>query len=70
MKLWVNGEQREVSVTSEGTLSVAQLVSQLGWPTQRVAVERNGNVVPKTEHTKTDVQPGDKIEVVTLIGGG
>lgn len=70
MKLWVNGEQREVSETSQGTLSVAQLVTELGWPAQRVAVERNGNVVPKTEHAKTDVQPGDKIEVVTLIGGG
>ena len=64
MKLWVNGEQREVTETSQGTLSVAQLVTELGWPAQRVAVERNGNVVPKPNTRKPTCSPETKSKLL------
>ena len=70
MDLWINGDQHVFDVPPADGLSVAQVVSQLGWPAQRVAVELNGQVVPKNEHEHTDVKNDDKMEIVTLIGGG
>ena len=70
MNLWINGNQQEFETQSSERLTVAQVVAHLGWSSQRVAVELNGLVVPKHEHESTDVKSDDKVEVVTLIGGG
>jgi thiamine biosynthesis protein ThiS len=62
----VNGEERELP---EGT-TVAALLQQLGIGTARVAVERNREIVPKSEYTTTVVAPGDALEIVEFVGGG
>jgi thiamine biosynthesis protein ThiS len=66
MILHINGEQREFS---DG-LTVAALVAQLGMKPDRVAVELNLEIVPRTEWTITTLKNGDKLEVVHFVGGG
>lgn len=62
----INGEPRTVL---QGT-TVAALVTELGLADRRVAVERNREVVPRAEHASTVLQAGDKLELVTFVGGG
>jgi sulfur carrier protein len=50
--------------------SVAQLLEQLGYAEKRVAVERNGAILPKSLHAATLLAAGDEIEIVQAIGGG
>jgi len=54
----------------DGTVTVADLVRELALQGKRVAVERNGEIVPKGRHGETRVAPGDKIEIVAAVGGG
>ena len=62
----INGETRTVA---QGT-TVAALVEQLGLGDRRVAVERNREVVPRAQHATTVLAAGDRVEVVTFVGGG
>jgi thiazole synthase len=62
----LNGESREVP----GPLSVADLLQHLGLRPQHVAVEVNKELVPRSRQSSTVVEPGDALEVVTLVGGG
>ena len=62
----INGEHRRVA---EG-LSIAQLVSELGFDPVRVAVERNLEVVPRSTLGDVSVQDGDDFEIVRFVGGG
>ena len=66
IRIVVNGETREVP---EG-LGVSGLVSHLGLPLDRVAIERNLEILPRSQWLTTAVQPGDKYEIVHLVGGG
>jgi sulfur carrier protein len=66
MQLTVNGQDRELE---EGT-TIAQLLEQLELDPRMLAVERNLNLVPRTQHASTPLAAGDRIEVVTLVGGG
>jgi len=66
MDIRVNGEPMGVS---EG-LTLRALVEQLGLGGGPVAVERNGEVVPRAEHATTLVHEGDVIEIVHFVGGG
>lgn len=50
--------------------SVAALVEQLGFAGATVAVERNGEIVPRARHAEARLAEGDRLEVVTLVGGG
>jgi len=50
--------------------SVADLLGELHLAGKPVAVERNGEVVPKRQHAQTPVSAGDVFELVTLVGGG
>jgi len=54
----------------DSTVTVADLVRELALQGKRVAVERNGEIVPKGRHGQTQVAPGDKIEIVAAVGGG
>ncbi|NBC10283.1 MAG: sulfur carrier protein ThiS [Planctomycetes bacterium] len=65
MKLTLNGATHE---TEAGTVS--DLIAELGLAGQAVAVEINQQVVPKKQHDQTSLHDGDKIELVTLVGGG
>jgi len=66
MQIEVNGEQREVAVET----SIAELLAQLELDPRYLAVERNLQLVPRTEHAETQLADGDRLEVVTLVGGG
>ena len=66
MKVVVNGEEREVAA---GT-TVGELVNVLELTSERVAVERNGRIVQRAEHGRVVLSEGDRVEVVTLVGGG
>ncbi|WP_428267358.1 sulfur carrier protein ThiS [Haliangium sp.] len=62
----VNGSPRQVAA---GT-TVAGLLTELGLGERRVAVERNRAVVPRAEHAHTQLAAGDRLELVTFVGGG
>jgi thiamine biosynthesis protein ThiS len=62
----INGQGRSVS---EGT-TVANLIGELGLAGRPVAVERNREVVPRVAHASTVLAAGDRLEVVTFVGGG
>ena len=62
----INGQQRLVN---PGT-TVATLIGELGLAGKPVAVERNREVVPRALHASTVLTAGDRLEVVTFVGGG
>lgn len=62
----VNGEPHAIE---EGS-SVADLLRALGLDAQQVAVERNREIVPRAAHAETTLTPGDRLEIVTFVGGG
>ena len=66
MEISVNGEQRSV----DAALSVAELLRGMGLEGKRLAVERNGEIVPKSAHAATPLAEGDRIEIVIVVGGG
>ena len=66
LQLTVNGETRSATPGS----SVAQLLSDLGLDSRKVAVERNLEIVPKSAYVKTALAEGDRIEIVAFVGGG
>jgi len=66
IQIEVNGEQREVA---EG-ITIAGLLRELEVTQPHVAVEVNMEVVPRARHGETMLRAGDRLEVVTLVGGG
>lgn len=66
MKLLVNGEAREVR---EG-LTVQDLVRELSLEGRPIAVEVNRQVVPRDRQAATFLSEGDRVEIVSLVGGG
>ena len=66
MQIELNGEAREVA---EGT-TVAELVAALGLRPEVVAVELNRGLVRRDRRGDVRLAPGDRVEVVTLVGGG
>ncbi len=51
-------------------LTVAELLARLKLPAQGVAVEVNEQIVPRTRHAEHQLSEGDRLEVVSLVGGG
>jgi thiamine biosynthesis protein ThiS len=66
VEISVNGEPRQVEVGC----TVAVLLEQLKLQPRYLAVERNQQLVPRATHANCVLQPGDGIEIVTLVGGG
>jgi sulfur carrier protein len=62
----INGQPRKIG---HGT-TVSVLLDQLGLGERRVAVERNREIVPRAEHATTTLVDGDRLELVTFVGGG
>ncbi len=50
--------------------TIREYLKQAGYEEVRVAVERNGAIVPKTEYKETVLADGDVVEVVSFVGGG
>ena len=66
IELTVNGEMRRVDPGA----TVALLLDQMELTGKRLAVERNGDIVPKSQHGTTALHSGDKLEIVVAVGGG
>jgi sulfur carrier protein len=66
LNIIVNGQPREL----DRPATVAQLLAQLEMPTRGVAVEVNLQVVPRARHSEHWLADGDRLEIVSLVGGG
>lgn len=64
--LSVNGSERSMPPGA----SVALLLESLDLAGKRVAVERNGEIVPRSQFGNTALQQGDQLEIVVAVGGG
>ena len=67
MRVTVNGT--ECAIASPAA-TVADLVREMGFEGRRIAVERNGAIVPKSRHGETRLEQGDRLEIVGAVGGG
>ncbi len=63
----VNGVTTEVAATAS---TVEAVVVALGLAGKRIAVEKNGEIVPRSRYATTPVAPGDRLEIVGAVGGG
>ena len=61
----INGENLDV-----GGKSVEEYLNSAGYDRMRVAVELNGDIVPKEKYADTVFRDGDSVEVVSFVGGG
>jgi sulfur carrier protein len=67
MRILLNGQPREI----EGDRpSVSSLIREMQLEGKRIAVERNGEIVPRSRHAETTLEEGDKLEIVGAVGGG
>jgi sulfur carrier protein len=64
--LQINGESR----VFPAPMTVSGLIDALGFTGKRVAVERNGEIVPRSMHAEVLLENGDKLEIVVAVGGG
>ena len=53
-----------------GSETVAELIESLGLEGSPCAVEVNRQIIPKSQHEQRQLEDGDRVEVVTLVGGG
>jgi len=66
MEISLNGEPRHFPAP----LTVAALIETLGYVGKRIAVERNGEIVPRGRHAEVTLADGDRLEIVVAVGGG
>ncbi|MCZ6606751.1 MAG: sulfur carrier protein ThiS [Alphaproteobacteria bacterium] len=66
MRLTINGEDR----TFDCPLTVEKLLGEIGVDSRKVAVERNLEIVPKSQYRRVSLGDGDRLEIVHFIGGG
>lgn len=62
----VNGKEMKF----EENLTFKALLEREGYNVQRVALELNGDILPKAEFASTVIRDGDKVEIVCFVGGG
>lgn len=61
----INGESLELAGKT-----VAEYLEQTDYDRNRIAIERNGQIVPKAAYAETKLEDGDCLEVVSFVGGG
>lgn len=66
IQLSVNGQARQL----EPGADVARLLEALDMSGKRVAVEKNGEIVPRSQYSSTRLADGDALEIVVAVGGG
>ena len=66
MEITLNGKRHPLA----GPMNVSELVESLGFAGKRIAVERNAEIVPRSQHASTPLEPGDRVEIVVAVGGG
>jgi sulfur carrier protein len=69
MQFVLNGQPKEFPALA-APACLKQLVEELGLKGDRVAVEHNGNIVPRAEWESTSLSEGDRLEIVHFVGGG
>lgn len=62
----INGTARSF----EQAISIAQLIQEMGLAGKRIALERNGDIVPRADFTQQMLADGDRFEIVVAVGGG
>ena len=62
----INGETRQISANA----TVAALIEEMGLTGKRIALERNGEIVPRSTFAVRQLAAGDKLEIVVAVGGG
>ena len=67
MRILLNGHRRELEGNQP---NVAKLIREIGLEGKRIAVERNGEIVPRSRYAETPLADGDKLEIVGAVGGG
>ncbi len=66
MTILLNGRQHECAPN----LALSSLLSQSGYASGKIAVEINGEIVPRSQHPHYQLKPDDRVEIVHAIGGG
>lgn len=66
MEITLNGEKHTLETGS----NIVDLIEKLGLNMDKLAIERNLEIVPKSKFTMTIIEEGDKLEIVHFIGGG
>lgn len=66
MQLTVNGEQHQVPAA----ISLLGLIEHFGLEPRKVAIERNLEIVPRSTYGQTQLDEGDRLEIVQFVGGG
>ena len=66
ISVFINGAAREF----DQAISVADLVQEMGLGGKRIALERNGEIVPRSQFDQQMLADGDKLEIVVAVGGG
>ena len=66
IEIILNGTPRQLTAP----LTVAALLEAEALTGKRVAVEKNGEIVPKSQHAATQLAAGDRLEIVVAVGGG
>jgi len=62
----INGAARQLT----SNLSIAALIEEMGLTGKRIALERNGEIVPRSQFASQALEDGDTIEIVAAVGGG
>jgi sulfur carrier protein len=69
ISIQLNGRQRSIpEIGSPATIN--SLIEALDLKADRIAIEHNGEIVPRTTWSTTSVRSGDKLEIVHFVGGG
>jgi len=66
MEICVNGSTKHY----EAPLALAELLQVMALAGRKLAVERNGEIVPRSAHASTQLAHGDRLEIVVAVGGG
>jgi sulfur carrier protein len=64
--LHINGQMRQFPAE----MTLVELLESLDLMGKRIAIEKNGEIVPKSRHAATPVIDGDRLEIVVAVGGG
>ncbi|HXU93352.1 MAG TPA: sulfur carrier protein ThiS [Gallionella sp.] len=62
----INGESRQFP----HAISIAALIEEMGLTGKRIALERNGEIVPRSSFAAQQIADGDRMEIVVAVGGG
>jgi len=66
MNIELNGTSHQLA----SACTIAALVASLGYADKRIAVERNGEIVPRSRHADVVLAQDDRVEIVVAVGGG